>query len=110
MFLTIGKYDPLKKIVSTLALKKYRGNLNKIQAGEVEITKEIERNAYLEATYGAAVWSLISNCKQMPLVFKYCAFMYEYEDLDDDIKSQLGSILRIAQKELQEESVGDNPS
>jgi hypothetical protein len=29
--------------------------------------------------------------------------LYENEKLDDEIKSQLGAILRIAQKELQEE-------
>ncbi|MBT8350328.1 MAG: hypothetical protein KJO26_03715 [Deltaproteobacteria bacterium] len=97
-FLTTGKYEPIRKIVSALALKKYKGYLDKIKAGEIELTKEVERNAYLEATYKSAVWSLISNCKQMPLVFKYCVFMYENEPLDEDLKSQLGSILRIAQK------------
>ena len=102
-FLATGKYAPIRKIVSTLALKKYKGTLDKIKAGEVEVTEEMKRNAYLEATYDSAVWSLISNCKQMPLVFKYGAFMYEYEDLDDDIKSQLGSILRVVQKEMQKE-------
>ena len=102
-FFTTGKYDPIKKIVSALALKKYKGTLDKIKAGEIEVTKEVKRDAYLEATYGSAIWSLISNCKQMPLVFKYCTFMYENENLDKDIKSQLGSILRVAQKEIQEE-------
>jgi hypothetical protein len=74
--------------------------LDKIKSKEIEVTKEVEENAYLEATYGAAVWSLLSNCKQMPLVFKYCVYMYENEDLDNDIKDQLGAILKIAQKEI----------
>ena len=102
-FLTTGKYEPIRKIVSALALKKYKGTLAKIKAGEIKVTKEVEREAYLEATYGSAVWSLISNCKQMPLVFKYCAFIYENEPLSEDLKGQLGSILRIAQKEMQKE-------
>ena len=96
------------KIVSALALKKYKGPLDKIKAGEIEATKEVERDAYLEATYGSAIWSLISNCKEMPLVLKYCVFMYENEKLDEDIKSQLGSILRVAQNEIQEEKKTDS--
>ena len=107
-FLTTGKYEPIRKIVSALALKKYKGTLEKLKAGEIEVTKEVERDAILEATYDSAVWSLISNCKQMPLVFKYCVFMYENEALDEDIKSQLGSILRIAQKEIQDERKTSN--
>ena len=107
-FLTTGKYEPIKKIVSAFALKKYKGPLDKIKAGEIEATKEVERDAYLEATYGSAIWSLISNCKQMSLVLKYCVFMYENEKLDEDIKSQLGSILRVAQNEIQEEKKTDS--
>ena len=101
-FLSTGKYDPIKKIVSALALEKYKGTLEKISSGEnVKLTEDIKRSAYLEATYQSAIWSLLSNIKQMPLVFKYCIFMYEHEELDDNIKNQLGSILRIAQEELQ---------
>ncbi len=99
-FLATGKYEPIRKIVSALALKKYKGTLDKVKSGEVEVTGEVRKNAYLEATYGSAVWSLISNCKQMPLVFKYCIFIYENEVLEENIKSQLGSILNAAQKEI----------
>lgn len=107
-FFTTGKYEPIKKIVSALALEKYKGNLDRIKAGEIEITREVERNAYLEATYGSAVWSLLSNCKQMPLVFNYCVFIYENEPLDEGIKYQLGTLLRIAQNETQEEKKASN--
>jgi hypothetical protein len=109
-FLATGKYGPIKKIVSALALSKYKGTLEKVKSGEIKtITKEIERQSYLEATYQAAIWSLISNCKQMPLVFKYCVYIYENETLDEDIKNQLGAILRVAQKEIQEESSKSKP-
>jgi hypothetical protein len=103
-FLTTGKYAPIRKIVSALALEKYKGTLEKIKSGEIEnVTEEIKSQAYLEATHQSAIWSLISNSKQIPLVFKYCQFIYENEELDEDIKNQLGSILRIAYKEIQEE-------
>lgn len=102
-FLATGRYDPVRKIVSALALSKYVGTLEKIKEGKIGATKEVEREAYYEATYSSAVWSLVSNCKQMPLVFKYCAFMYKNEPLDENIKNQLGSILHIVQTQIREE-------
>lgn len=102
-FLTTGRYDPIRKIVSALALKEYEGTIDKIKSGEFEATEEFAQKAYLEATHKSAIWSLISNCKQMPLVFKYCAYIYENENLEADIKNQLGAILRTAQNEMQNE-------
>jgi hypothetical protein len=108
-FLSTGKYDPIRKIVSALALKKYQGTLERIKAGEIEVTKAVEREAYFEATYRSAVWSLISNCRQMPLVYKYCAYMVDNEPLGKDIKRQLGTVLHIAREEMQkkEKTKGD---
>jgi len=100
-FLATGKYEPIRKIVSSLALYKYKGTLDKIKSGEInKVTEDIKTKAYLEATYQSAVWSLKSNIKQMPLVLKYCTFIYQNEKLDADIKSQLGSIIQIAQSEI----------
>lgn len=107
-FLATGRYEPIKQIVSALALEKYKGNLDKIKSGEIKVTSDIEHNAYLEATYQSAVWSILSNCKQMHLVFKYCTFIYQNEPLDESIKNQLGSILHIAQKEILEEKSTGN--
>ena len=102
-FLSTGKYEPIRKVVNALRLEKYKGTLEKLKSREIKATEKVERDAYLEATYASAVWSLISNCKQMPLVFKYCVFMYDNDELDEGIKSQLGSILRIVQKEIHKE-------
>ncbi len=107
-FFTTGKYNPIRKIVSALALMKYEGNLDKIKKGKIKITGEIERGAYLEAVYTSAVWSLISNCEQIPLVFNYCIFIYENEPLDENIKNKLGSILNIAQKKINEKKESGN--
>ncbi|MFV2057499.1 MAG: hypothetical protein ACC707_13595 [Thiohalomonadales bacterium] len=103
-FLATGKYEPIRKIVSSLALYKHKGTLDKIKSGEIiKVTEDIKTKAYLEATYQSAVWSLKSNIKQMPLVLKYCTFIYQNEKLDADIKSQLGSIIQIAQSEIRKE-------
>ncbi|MCP4219156.1 MAG: hypothetical protein GY765_31260 [bacterium] len=109
-FLASGKYAPVKKIVGALALKKYKGISDKVKAGEIEnVSQKIKRQAELGATYTSVVWSLTSNCKQLPLVFKYCAFMYMNEKLHEDIKSQLGAILQVVVQEMQKEKEQESP-
>jgi hypothetical protein len=108
-FLATGTYRPIQKIVSALALQKYRGTLDKIKAGELDKNDpEVRKHAYLDATYGSAVWSLISNCKQMDLVFQYCIYIYQNEPLDKEIKGQLYALLKIAQEKRKKAS--DEPS
>jgi hypothetical protein len=98
-FLATGKYAPIRRIVDALALIKYTGTLERIKSGEIKkVTEAIEMQANYEAIHRAAVWSLHSNCKQMPLVHKYCVFMYANEDLAASVKRQLGAILRRVQK------------
>ncbi len=102
-FMATGKYDPIRKLVSSLKLSKYMGTLDKIKAGELDKNnKEVITHAYYEAAWQSALWSLTSNCVQIPQVYKYCLFMYENENLDDDIKRQLYLILQRAQKQLKE--------
>lgn len=109
-FLATGRYEPIRKIVSALALNKHRGTLGKIKSGEIkEVTEDIRTKAYLEATYQSAVWSLKSNMKQMPLVLKYCTFIYQNEKLDENIKIQLGSIIKIAQSEIRKNGASNDP-
>lgn len=110
-FLATGGYKPIKKIVGSLELQKYSGTLKKLKAGELDRNDpEVRRKAYLDATYGSAVWSLISNCKQLDLVYHYCIFIYQNETLDDGIKKQLYTILKIAHEKRNGQHRDDNES
>lgn len=103
-FFATGRYEPINRIVSALALQKYKGSLDKLKAAKAsEKTKEMNDQAYLEAVYRSATWSLISNSLQEPLVYKYCLFMYQNEQLDEGIKKELAIILGVIQKRIQEE-------
>ncbi len=97
-FLVTGKYAPIRKIVSALKLYKHIGVLEKIKNKELSADKDTFKKAYLEATHGAATWSLMSQAKNIPLVYKYLIFMYKNEKLDNTIKAQLGAILNKVQK------------
>lgn len=105
-FLATGKYEPIRKIVGSLALHKHSGTLNKIKSGKIKkVTKDIKAKAYLEATYRSAIWSLKSNMKQMPLVLKYCTYIYQNEKLDKKIKNLLGSIIQVAKTKIRKHGV-----
>lgn len=97
-FLATGNYAPIRKIVSSLALSEHTGTIDKIKSGEIKtVTQEIKEKAYLEATHQSAIWSLLSNMQQMPLVMKYAIYIYQNEHLDENIKNQLGAIIKAAQ-------------
>jgi hypothetical protein len=69
-FLASGKYDPVLRLVKELAFK--------------------EKKAMI---YGAAKWSIAANCRQHNLVYQYCSYIYQYEDISDIVRQELGEIL-----------------
>jgi len=99
------KNEPIRKIVSSLALSQHKGTLEKIKSGDIKnVTNDIKTKAYLEATYQSAICSLTSNMTHMPLVLKYCIFMYQNEDLNENIHNQLGLIIQRAQSDINNEN------
>ncbi|MDT8384828.1 MAG: hypothetical protein RRB22_10460 [Gammaproteobacteria bacterium] len=100
-FLATGRYEPIKKIVGALALHQYKGSIEQYKAtSDEERTDALKEKTYFEAVYQSAVWSLISNSKQMPQVFKYCVFIYQNEKLEEGVKKELGVLLSIVQQEM----------
>ena len=74
--LSTGRYDTVKKIVETLDYKMFEG---------------IDKMKFL--IYGAAKWSLKSNCTRHTLVKDYCRYMLENEPLSETVRSELTEIL-----------------
>jgi hypothetical protein len=97
-FFATGTYTPIAKIISALSLSKYEGSIERLSADEIELTQKSQQDAYLDAIYQSAIWSLYSNSQKHPLVFKYAAFVYQYEELSDDVKRPLYNILRSVQE------------
>ena len=109
-FFATGKYQPIKRLVSSLALQKYEGILDKIKNKEIkELTEETEKQVMLEAVYRSAVWSLVSNCTGYDLVHEYCKTIYERESLSPEVKKSLGMVLAMVdiKKQDQEKKKGD---
>lgn len=99
-FFASGRYEPLLKIVSALKLYKYEGSMEDIKSGKIKNPSDDDlEKARLESIYLSAIWSLTSNATQFPLVYKYCAYMFEHEEFDTKVKARLAYILNAATKE-----------
>lgn len=97
-FFATGKYKPISRLVSALALQKYEGTLDKIKKKELDMTDDVRKLAMLDATYQSVMWSLTSNCQQHLLVHQYCQTIYDTESLKPEIKKKLGIILYTVKK------------
>ena len=71
-YLQHGKKKAIARIVDALELGSYAGSLQKAQAVQKTraLTEEEQQNAFLEAVFEAAMWSLTSNAKQHPEVLE----------------------------------------
>jgi len=101
-FFAAGVYKPVKHLLSALALNEYLGASKALdtakETGKVDI--DLKKNAYLEATFRAVLWSMRSNAVNSPRAFQYLAWAYENEKLSDSSKEWLGKTLTMAAKDL----------
>jgi hypothetical protein len=66
-----GNPMPIRRIISALELEKYSGAMEKYKKSQKK-TKEEEQAAIYESVFGAAMWSLESNCKQDEDIYTIC--------------------------------------
>ena len=93
-FFATGRIRPIRKLISNLEYSKYKGSIEAYKKSDK--TDEDKRNAYKDAVFQSAVWSITSNCKQHALVAKYCIYLHDSGDLSANEKSLLGVILSEA--------------
>ena len=90
-FFASGKYRPIRTLVDALELVKYKGSIEKYQQSNQD--PALENDAYLEATYRSLIWSLDVNSKTFRLVQDYLSYIYNKEQLPEDVKAELKLIL-----------------
>lgn len=86
-----GSYQPILKLIQTLAYTKYQGALDQFKASEQ--TDEDRQKAVNNAIYDSLVWSFKSNCKQHVLVKNYATWALKNEELSAVQKKELKQIL-----------------
>jgi hypothetical protein len=100
-FFASSRIKPIKQIMTALNLGVHSGTIEKFKSGELGKTDEIRNKMLLEAVFQSAVWSIMSNCKQSQLLFKYCVGLYESNELNETEKGYLGFMLRKVSEEKQ---------
>lgn len=103
-FMATGTIAPVRKLVGTLHLGSYRGTQDKIAAGRLIATPENKVKASLESVYQSALGSLLQNGQNHSLVRQYLGYIYDLEDLDPAVKSQLGELLAILKQRTNEDA------
>ncbi|WP_395745509.1 hypothetical protein [Prosthecobacter sp.] len=89
-FMATGEAAPIRRIVSALSLSKYTGALERYKA---DPSPANQREAHLEVTFEAAMWSLENNCKGHPLVLQHCEEIFADKTLPPDQHHWLGVVL-----------------
>lgn len=97
MFAASGDVAPIERIISSFELAKYKGSLNKYKYESQ--TEQTLQNAYMEATYQAAVWSLEERCKQQPRLLSLCEKIYSEKKLTKSEQEGLQQILKNVKPE-----------
>ena len=93
-FFATGERKPIELIISALQFGSFWGSKDKYK-GNKELTKTQKDEMVNEIIFGAALWSLQSNCRQHELVKKYCLDIYEDENanISNDTKPWLGVLI-----------------
>ena len=102
-FMATGTIAPIRKLVGALYLEPTRGTGDLIATGELETTPEVKARAAQEAVYRSALSSLVYNGERHSLVKQYLGYIYELEQPEQVIKTQLENILAILQQRTNEE-------
>lgn len=98
-FFATGSKEPIVKIVKALEFQRYSGAIIKLNAkNNKDRTAIMVDNARKEAIYRSVMWSLMSNCSNIPLVHTYCIQLFKGKEIDDKIKEQLSALLYEVKK------------
>jgi hypothetical protein len=90
-FMATGDVKPIRKIVSAFELSKYAGALKRFR--DSKKTEQDKKEAYMDVTFQAAIWSLESNCRQHAKVLEHCEKIHAEADLPELQKKWLGQVL-----------------
>ncbi|MFH2045923.1 MAG: hypothetical protein ABIK92_12340 [Pseudomonadota bacterium] len=100
-FFATSRVKPVRQIITALNLSGYAGTLDKVKSGELKKSDKVRKEAMLGAVFQSALWSIMSNCKQSPLLFQYCAGLYEHGQLNEVEKGYIGAMLKKVSEEKQ---------
>jgi len=104
-FMATGDKAPIRRIVSAFQLAKYSGAAKRYKNSEK--TAQDKQEAWLDATFQAAQWSLQNNCTQHPKVLEYCEAIFRDKGTPKGESLWLGIILSKLKPEKYKVEIGN---
>lgn len=104
-FMATGDSTPIRRIITAFSLSKYAGALDRFKTSAK--SDQDKKEAYYEATFQAAQWSLESNCRTHPLVLEHCEKFYAGQDLTQVESLWLGVLLSKIKPEKYSVEIGN---
>jgi hypothetical protein len=92
IFTSNGSYAPIRKLIQTLDLARFKGEAEKYKLPSNKDT--VGTRALNDVFYQGVVWSLKSNVRQHPRVREYCEWALREEKLNSIQKSELKEIIK----------------
>lgn len=92
IFTSNGSYAPVRKLIQTLDLARFKGEAEKFKLPSNKDT--VGTKALNDVFFQGVVWSLKSNVRQHPRVREYCEWALREEKLNPIQKAELKAILK----------------
>ena len=107
-FMATGEQSPIQRIVSAFQLSKYSGAAKRYR--ESKQTEQDQKEAWLDATFQAAQWSLETNCSQHPKVLEHCEAILRDKGTPKAESLWLALVLAKVKPEMYKIEIGDKES
>lgn len=105
-FMATGEQAPIRRIVSAFQLSEYSGAAKRYR--ESKQTEQDKKEAWYDATFQAAQWSLKANCKQHPKVLEYCEHIFRDKATPKAESLWLGLVLSKVRPQKYKVEIGDS--
>lgn len=105
-YFATGEEEPIRRIITAFDYSKFAGALEKHK--DSEKTKQQMDEIYWDVFFGAAMWSLDSNCRQHQAVQNICETILDSKDLSDIQKCWLQTVMHNVKYETKALKVDNN--
>jgi len=105
-YFATGEEEPIRRIITAFDYSKFAGALEKHK--DSEKTKQQIDEIYWDVLFGAAMWSLDSNCRQHQAVQNICETILDSQDLSDIQNCWLQTVMHNVKYETKALEIDNN--
>jgi hypothetical protein len=99
-FYATGALQPVQRIAELLALSEYEGTLRSLSEHTGPLSEGRREAALKDVLFQSARWSLAGNCLEHRSVRKFCIYLLQTGQLEEEAHAQLETVLASVSEEL----------